>query len=385
MRPNQSTRLSKMIDSRILAVSRLSDQRQAINLARGICDLPVNPSLVTAAKHALDEGRHVYSYTEGIPQLRREIGKKLARDNKIKVDPDHEIIVTPGSCAGYASVIHGLLDHGDGILIPQPYYGYHVNTALLAGVEPHIVPWEPSRFGLDESTLRAALRPNSRALLLCTPSNPSGRVLSAADLETVAAFAKAHDLIVITDEIYEYLVYAGQQHISPGSYEELFERTVSIMGLSKTFHITGWRLGYVAGPATLLKSVKEACELLYICAPTPLQYGALAAFSQPPSYYDELRTCYQRKRDMLCDVLAARGLDPIVPEGGYFVLANIGGRGFTSSWDAARHLIERAGVAAVPGTDFFTDGEGEHWLRFCFARSDATLQQACERLAEVKL
>lgn len=236
-------------------------------------------------------------------------------------------------------------------------------------------------FAFTEDGLRAAIRPNTRAIAVCTPANPSGKVFSAAELQIIAKVAAAHDLLVITDEIYEYITYDGQQHVSPATVEGLRERTVAVMGFSKTFSITGWRVGYVLAPPALAQAINLVNDLLYVCAPTPLQYGVAQGLAESgPEYFAQLRAVYQHKRDLICAGLAQAGLTPLIPQGAYYVLAEIGHLGYADAKSAALALLGQTGVAGVPGTAFFHSAAGHSLIRFCYAKDDATLAEAARRL-----
>jgi aminotransferase len=367
-------RLQDLAQSDIRRMTRECERVGGLNLGQGICDLPTPALVREGAIKAIREDKSVYSFAEGTLELRRAIALKLARDNGIKADPFSEICVTVGASGAYASAIHALLDPGDGILLFEPYYGYHLNAALVAGLVPQFVTLKAPAFALDEAALEAAVDARTRAIVLCTPSNPSGKMFSREEIETVARVARKHDLILITDEIYEY----GRPHVSPATVAP--ERTVSIMGLSKTFSITGWRLGYAVAPEPLTKAIMLVNDLFYICAPTPLQLGAAAGFAAPKSYFDDLQTSYLKKRDAICSALDAAGLPPIVPQGAYYVLADCSSLEKASARDAAMHLLETTGVASIPGSAFYRGPEGEKLLRFCFAKDDAVLEEACRRL-----
>src|SRR5258708_2910883 len=269
------------------------------------------------AIRAIRENKSTYSFAEGARELRDAIARKLLRDNGLAADPATEICVTVGASGAYACAIHALLDPGDGILLFEPYYGYHLNAAMVAGLVPQFVTLRAPDFALHEATLEAAITPKTRAMVVCTPGNPSGKMFSRAELETAARVAQKHDLLVITDEIYEYIRYDGRAHLSPASLPALRERTVTIMGLSKTFSITGWRLGYAVAPEPLTQAITLVNDLDYVCAPTPLQLGAAAGFDAPQSYFDELQSAYQRKREVTCEALAAARLNPLVPQHAY--------------------------------------------------------------------
>lgn len=383
---SRARRLSGLVQSDIRTMTRECERVGGINLGQGICDLPTPPLVAEGAIRAIRERKSVYSYPEGTAELRRAIAHKLARANGIQADPDKEIVVTVGATGAFAAAVHALLDPGDGILLFEPYYGYHLNAALLAGLEPQYLTLAPPAFALDEDALRAALKENTRAIVVCTPSNPSGKMFTEAELAAVARVAAERDLLVITDEIYEDIRYDGRPHVSPAAVGGLAERTVTIMGLSKTFSITGWRLGYAVARPELAAAITLVNDLFYVCAPTPLQHGVAAGFEAPPSFFAELAADYAVKRERICDALDAAGLAPIRPEGAYYVLADASplmraeaGRG--TAREAALALLEATGVASVPGSAFYRGAEGERLLRFCFAKELDVLDEACRRLA----
>ncbi len=374
-------RVQDLVQSDIRRMTRECERVGGINLGQGICDLPTPPLVRDGAIAAIRAQKSTYSYAEGASELRLAIAEKLARDNGIRADPAREIVVTVGATGAFASTVHALLDPGDGILLLEPYYGYHLNTAILAGLEPQYLMLAAPQFRLVESELRAALRPNTRAVVICSPGNPSGKMFSTAELEMLARVARERDLYVITDEIYEYIRYDGRPHVSPAAVSDLWERTVSILGLSKTFSITGWRLGYAVAREELARAITLVNDLFYVCAPTPLQYGVAEGFRAPKSFFDDLAADYAKKREVLCAALESANLSPIWPEGAYYVLADIGAHGFTNAREGAMALLERTGVAAIPGTAFFRGASGERFLRFCFAKEDAVLEEAARRLA----
>ncbi len=365
-------------------MTRAADAAGAINLGQGICDLPTPPPVAEAAIQAIRDRKSTYTYAEGDAGLRQKIAAKLARVNGITADPGTEILVTAGSAAAFTCVLHGLFDPGDELLIPEPYYGYHVGAARLAGVVPAYVGLEAPGFELTEAALRAAVTPRTRGLVLCTPSNPSGRMLSHAEIAAAERVAVEHDLIVVTDEIYESITYDGREHVSPASTSRaLAERCVTILGLSKTFSITGWRLGYAVAPAPLAEKLKLVHDLFYICAPTPLQHGVAAGFDLDDEFFRLMRADYAQKRELILRTLRDIDLPPITPEGAYYVLADVSRLGEATAKEAAMRLVREAGVASVPGTAFFsgTLGEsGQGLVRFCYAKETDVLQEACTRL-----
>jgi aminotransferase len=289
--------------------------------------------------------------------------------------------VTSGATACFYAALMALLDPGDEVVLFEPFYGYHLNTLTALRMTPVVVPLAWGDWSLDLDRLKATITPRTRALVVNSPSNPSGKVFSRAELEAIAAVAEEHDLFLFTDEIYEYFVFDGTEHISPASLPGMAERTISISGLSKTFSITGWRIGYLTASARWLPAIAYFHDLTYVCSPSPFQYGAAAGLLQlPAAFYTGLSAEYQVKRDMLCSALSAAGLTPHVPAGAYYVLADISSLPGGSAKEKARTLLRERGVAAVAGTAFFHEGRGENLLRFCFAKRDDELQRACRML-----
>ncbi len=278
-----------------------------------------------AAAAAVRSGPNIYSLPEGVAELRHAIADKLTRDNAIAADPDAEVTITAGATGAYFAALSALVSPGDEVILFEPVYSWHRDAARMAGVTPRLVP--PRATGVPPRSGPAARRDrpaHARAIVVCTPGNPSGRVLGEDELAGIAAVAREHDLLVLSDEVYEYLVYDGRRHVSPASLAQLADRTVSIMSLSKTFNVTGWRLGYVVARPELTRALRVAHDLMVTCAPTPLQHAAVAALRMPPSYHDGLRRSFQDKRDRLVDALHAAGLEPQSPQGACHVLASYG-------------------------------------------------------------
>ena len=381
-----SRRISGLVQSDIRAMTRECVRLSGINLGQGICELPTPAPIISAAQSALaSQEKSIYAAAEGIAPLRQAIAKKLEHENRIRANPDSEIVITNGATGGYAATLMALLNPGDGILLFEPFYGYHLNAAILAELEPQFVPFSGVSLDIDETALRRAIRPNTRAIVICTPANPSGKMWSESELECLARVARERDLLVITDEMYEYFRYDGREHISPASLATLADRTVTLMGLSKTFSITGWRLGYVVAPAPLAEKIRLANDLYYVCAPTPLQYGALAGFAElDPAYFVDLRAEFQAKRDQICETLETVGMNPVVPQGAYYVLADISRFGIANSKDFAMKILETVKVATVPGRAFFHSPIGDRYIRLCFGVTDERLNKACQQLRDLR-
>jgi len=378
-----SVRARGLVQSDIRAMTRACEKVGGVNLGQGVCDLPTHPAIKKATIEAIEESRAAYSLYEGIAPLRAAIARKLREYNGIAADPDGEIVVTVGSTGAFALAILATVDPGDGVVLFEPYYSYHLNTTLLAGGEPLFVTLRGEEFRFDADALaRAAER--AKVIVVCTPSNPSGKVFTREELALVADVAARHDLLVVTDEIYEHILFDGREHVSPATLPGMRDRTITISGFSKTFSVTGWRLGYAAGPGEILRSMGILSDLLYVCPPTPLQHGILAGLSLGREYYDGIAAMYRDLRDLMAEGLRAAGMRPILPQGAYYMLADHGPLGFGGARAAADALISRTGVAAIPGSAFYRRKEdGDHLLRFCFAKERSALEDANRRLARL--
>ena len=370
-----------VLQSEIRAMSVECDRVGGVNLAQGVCDTPIPDAVMESAVRAIRDGHNIYTRSDGITPLREAIATKLERHNRIHVDPSSEVIVTSGATGAFYAACQALLDPGDEMVLFEPFYGYHLHTLLALRIKPAIVPFDERDWAIDFSHLKAAITPRTRAILINSPSNPSGKVFSQLELETLAELATEHDLFVFTDKIYEYFLYDGVQHISPATLPGMAERTISISGFSKTFSITGWRLGYLAASSKWSAAINYFHDLTYVCAPSPFQHAATAGLLQlPEQFYAELATEYEQKRDALCAALDAAGLTPSVPAGAYYVLAKSEPLDGITARQKARSLLTTTGVAAVAGTAFMSQGRGENLLRFCFAKKTPDLERACNAL-----
>jgi aminotransferase len=372
------------IQSEIRAMTLECDRIGGINLAQGICDTPVPAAVEEGAIQAIRDGQNIYTRLDGISRLRNAISAKQKRDYGLDYDPESEILVSSGATGGLHAAAMALLNPGDEVLIFEPFYGYHVATLKSLRVTPVLVPLLEPDWAFDLDALSAAITPRTRALLLNTPANPSGKVFSRAETEAIAKIVQERDLFLITDEIYEYFVYDGAQHIPPATLPGMRERTIMISGFSKTFSVTGWRLGYVCADARWIGAMSYFHDLTYVCAPSALQYGAAAGLEQlPPSFYAQLASDHQSKRARILSALRDAGFEPSVPAGAYYVLAGAGHIPGMTTAEKARRLLATTGVAAVAGSAFFRPGHGENLLRFCFAKKDNELDDACTRLRKI--
>jgi len=367
-----------IVQSEIRSMTVECDRLGGVNLAQGVCDTEVPEPVSESAIEAIRDGYNIYTRLDGVAPLREAIARKLARHNGLNVDPNSEVLVTSGATGAFYAAALALLNPGDEVILFEPFYGYHLNTLLALRIKPVVVPLAYGDWALDLDRLRAAVTPRTRALLINTPSNPAGKVFSQAELEAVAAIAEENDLFIFTDEIYEYFIYGQTKHISPATLPGMAERTISISGLSKTFSITGWRVGYLSASSRWLGSIGYFHDLVYVCSPSAFQYGAAAGLMElPDSFYTGLSSEYQAKRDLLCSALTDAGLTPSIPPGAYYVLADATSIPGSNAKEKARNLLRETGVAAVAGTAFFAEGRGENLLRFCFAKRDADLERAC--------
>jgi len=373
------------VQSEIRAMSVACDNMGGINLAQGVCDTPVPAVVQDAAIQAIHDGHNIYTRLDGIARLRNAISAKQQRDYALAYNPETEVLVASGATAGFHAACMALLNPGDDVLLFEPFYGYHVSTLQSLRINPVLVPLTEPGFALDPAALRAAITPRTRAIVLNTPANPSGKVFTLSEIESISAVCQTHDLFLITDEIYEYFVYDGHKHISPATLAGMRERTIILSGFSKTFSVTGWRLGYVTADEKWMGAMNYFHDLTYVCAPSALQHGAAAGLEQlPPSFYTQLAADHQDKRTRILSALTDAGLTPAIPDGAYYVLANATSLPGKTAAEKARHLLAATGVASVAGSAFFRPGHGENLLRFCFAKKDPDLDEACACLRKLQ-
>ncbi len=377
-----------LVQSDIRAITLMLREVGGINLGQGICDMPTPTPIKEAAKEAIDGDRSIYSNYAGIQRLRDAILHKAQTYNRIPATSDAEVMVSAGSTGAFTATILALLDPGDEIILFDPFYGYHRGLLNLTRAKQVYVPLQQPNWALDFDALRAAIPPQTKAILINTPGNPCGKVWTRQELTTLLGILQEHDIYAITDEIYEYMVYDGREHVSLASLPGAYERTITLSGFSKTYNMTGWRLGYAVGPEKILSKMGLINDLVYICAPTPLQHGVAEAFNMPNTYFDDLLADYTTKRQLMCETLEAIGFDLYWPEGAYYVLANFKPlaerrAGFENSETAVRTLIYEAKVGTVAGRAFFSNpDEGRYYLRFCYAKKMHELEQACAQLRE---
>jgi len=385
-----SLTLSKRADSIVQAEIRVMtiecEKVGGINLAQGVCDVGVPQPVARGAQIAIDDGINSYTRYDGLVELRRAIARKMRTFNGIEADPETEITVSAGSTGAFYCACLALLDPGDEVVLFEPYYGYHLNTILAVDVVPRYVPLSLPDLCFTMDDLEKSFTSKTKGIMVCTPANPSGKVFNETELQLIADFATEHDLFVFTDEIYEYFTYNGTTHVSPGSIPQIADRTITISGYSEAFSITGWRIGYSVCRKQWAEMIGYVNDLVYVCAPAPLQMGVAAGILElTPSYYEKLCAEFKKKRDRICSTLEHIGLWPIVPQGAYYVLADASSLPGQGSKEKAMFLLKHTGVASVPGKVFYHDDGGENLLRFCFAKEDLVLAEACRCLERLKL
>lgn len=382
-------RAQPLEQSDIRSVTQRVEDAGGINLGQGICDLPTPQPIKTRAQQAIADDHSVYSHYAGIAPLRRAIVDKLQTENDVPVSSPEDIVVGVGSTGCFVAAAFTLLEEGDEVILFEPFYGYHRNILELTGATIRYVPLGGPESTFDRSTLEPALSPKTKAVIVNTPANPSGKVWTRDELGTLLDVMEAHDLVAITDEIYEYMLYDGAEHVSLASLPEAYERTITLSGFSKAYNVTGWRLGYAAAPAPIAEKMGLMNDLLYICAPRPLQHAALAAFEDlDADYVDELQADYALRRRLMCETLEEIGFEVPWPDGAYYALARFEDlaetrSGFADDKEACETLVQEAKVASVTGRSFYSDpADGQYQLRFCFAKEVPVLKQACDQLRE---
>lgn len=384
MKLSVSMRSELIVQSEIRAMSIECDKVNGINLSQGVCDLELPVPVKNGAKDAMDRGINHYTRYDGLPELRNSIAAKMQKYNNIKADPEKNIIVSCGATGAFYSACLALLNPGDKVIVFEPYYGYHINTLLAVGARPVYARMKSPNWTFDITELEKLITVKTKGIMINTPANPSGKVFLKKELELLADFSIKHDLFIFTDEIYEYFVYDGLKHISPASLPEIQDRTITISGYSKTFSITGWRIGYCVCDEKWSTMIGYINDLVYVCGPAPLQMGVSRGIDElPDEFYKSLCNDYLLKRNKICSVLKKTGLTPFVPQGAYYVLADVSSLPGNTSKEKAMYLLHKTGVASVPGSAFYHDSGGENMVRFCYAKKDDELNEACERLLKI--
>lgn len=358
---------------------------KGLNMAQGVCDTPVPSAVIQGAAEAVERGYNLYTRFDGLPELRQALAGKLARYNGIRADPETEITVSAGATGAFHCACAALLNPGDEAILFEPYYQYHVSALLAVEAVPVIVRMHAPDWTYSQEQLERAITKRTKAIIVNSPGNPSGKVFTRGELEGIADVARRHDLFVFTDEIYEYFLYDGRTHVSIATLPGMAERTITVGGYSKTFSVTGWRIGYSVAAERWAQAIGAVNDLLYVCAPAPLQMAVASGINElPDEFYRDLAHAYERKRDRLCRALAKVGLPPSIPGGAYYVLADVSRLPGATGKSRAMYLLEKTGVAGVPGEAFFSGPEGADFIRFSYAKTDADLEEACRRLMEAQ-
>jgi len=377
-----SRRVQTFPESVIREMTRVAAKFGAVNLAQGFPDFDPPREVVDAAKRALDGPYHQYSITWGAKPFRDAIAAKARRFNGIPCDPEENVVVTCGSTEAMMAAMLSLVDPGDEVVVFEPFYENYGPDAIVSGAKARYVHLPFPDWRLDEEALKRAFTAKTKAVILNTPNNPTGKVFTREELRLISDLCVDRDAVAVTDEIYEHIVYEGE-HVSLASLEGMADRTITINGMSKTYSVTGWRVGWAIAAKPLADAMKRVHDFLTVGAPHPLQIAGVTALNMPQAYYEELATMYKRKRDFFCDALEGVGLAIARPHGAYYVMADI--RDFAhDDAEFAQRLVEDIGVAVVPGSSFYAGpNAGARFVRFMFSKKDDTLQDAATRLAKL--
>ncbi len=371
-------RVEEFMRSEIRNMSIECDKVKGINLSQGICDLPLPQILTEGMQEAVSLGYNHYTRYDGISYLRNEIAKKAWEYNHIVCDPDKNITVSNGATGALYCVCYSLFNARDEIIMFTPFYGYHEYTLVSLDLKPVFVKLKEGSWEIDFGVLEAAVTKDTKAILISNPANPCGKIFTEEEFKILGEICNKYDLYFISDEIYEYITFDGKRHFSPASLKCLADRTITISGYSKTYSITGWRIGYSVAGEEIAKAIGCVNDLLYVCAPSPAQYAVAKAMENlGMDFYQRLREGYGKKRDLLCETLKQCKLTPYIPEGAYYVLADVSRLPGDSSKEKAMYLLRETAIGTVPGSAFYNDLSGEHMVRFCFARDIAVIERAC--------
>ena len=385
-----SRKAASFTESVIREMTRLAQRHGAVNLSQGFPDFPAPEAIKTAAAQAIDDDVNQYTVTWGAPVLREAIARDYARRHGLTIDPDTQVTVCCGSTEAMVATLLGIVDPDDEVIVFEPFYENYGPDAILSGAVTRYVTLRGADWTFDRDELAAAFNDRTRAIIVNTPNNPTGKVFSRDELEAIAALCRKWDVVAVTDEIYEHILYDGATHVSLMTIEGMADRTVAINSMSKTFSVTGWRVGWAVAAPALAAGIRKVHDFLTVNAPAPLQQAAVFALDLPDAYFADLAAHYQARRDRVVTMLERAGLRCSIPSGAYYVMTDITGLGWNDDVAFVRHLVEDVGVAAVPGSSFYR-APGTHAIaggrgrvRFCFCKKDETLAEAERRLTKLR-
>jgi aminotransferase len=380
-----SAKAARFTESVIREMTRLAQLHGAVNLSQGFPDFPAPEEVKEAARRAVSADINQYAITWGARSLRQAIAAKFERLYGVPVDPEREVTVTCGSTEAMIAALLAVLDPGDEVVVFEPFYENYGPDAVLSGAQPRFVRLRPPAWSFDPDELAGAFGAKTRAVIVNTPNNPTGKVFTREELEAIAALCRRHDALAITDEIYEHILYDGAVHVPMATLPGMAERTITINGMSKTYSVTGWRVGWAVAPPALTAAIRKVHDFLTVGAAAPLQEAGALALALPEEYYRGLAAAYAQRRARLLAILERTGLRPYRPAGAYYVITETAGLGWDDDVAFARHLVEEVGVAVVPGSSFYQDPrDGRGQVRFAFCKKEETLAEAERRLSRLR-
>ena len=384
-RARLSIKASQFTESVIREMTRLALAHDAVNLSQGFPDFPAPAEIKEAARQAIAADINQYAITWGAKSLRNAIAQKVEHQQGMSIDPEREITVCCGATEAMISTMMALINPGDEVIAFEPFYENYGPDAILSGATPRFVKLRPPDWRFDPDELKAAFSPATKAIILNTPNNPTGKVFERAEIEQIRDLCDRWNAYVITDEIYEHMLYDGAVHVSPATIEGLRERTITINALSKTYSVTGWRVGWAIAPTAVTSAIRKVHDFLTVGAAAPLQEAGAVALQFPDSYYEKLAADYLVRRDKMLGILENAGFRCFRPRGAYYIMTDISAFGFSDDVTFARHLVKEIGIAAVPGSSFYRNpADGSKQLRFTFCKSEKTLKAAAERVAKLR-
>src|SRR6267142_2954219 len=387
-RQRVSTKASRFTESVIREMTREAMKYGAVNLSQGFPDFAAPEDIKQVAMQAIADDVNQYAITWGARDFREAIARKTKWYLGLDIDPETEITVTCGSTEGMIAAMMATVDPGDEVIVFEPFYENYAPDAILSDAQPRYVSLRAPDWSFDPAELRGAFNEKTKAIIICNPNNPTGKVFTRAEMEYIAGLCQEFDALCFTDEIYEHIIYPREgaeiQHISMAQLDGMRERTVIVNSMSKTYSVTGWRVGYCIAPPEITSGIRKVHDFLTVGAAAPLQAAGAYALSLPTGYYDKLQSEYRARRDLLLPVLTEAGFKTFVPDGAYYIMTDISAFGFPDDVEFTRHLIREIGVACVPGSSFYSVSQrGQQQVRFCFCKSDETLNRAAERLKKL--